>query len=91
MPVNLITFTNRLISNPGIMTENAQVDSTNVYNGIRDHKLRMMVGRRYQSFETAETKNFGPRVITSPTPVFFVDDTFTDVSNTYNVFFREHL
>jgi outer membrane receptor for ferrienterochelin and colicins len=86
MPVGIITFTDGLISNPSTITEDAQIESVNVYNGIKAHRLRVTFGRRYQSIETAEAKNFGPGVITSPNTTFVIDGTLTDVSNTDNVF-----
>jgi outer membrane receptor for ferrienterochelin and colicins len=85
-PSGVITFTNGLISNPSTITEDAQIESVNVYNGIKAHRLRVTFGRRYQSIETAEAKNFGPGVITSPSTTFVIDGTLIDVSNTDNVF-----
>ncbi len=86
MPLGIITFTDGLISNPSTITDDAQIESVNVYNGIKAHRLRVTFGRRYQSIETAEAKNFGPGVITSPSTTFVIDGTLTDVSNTDNVF-----
>jgi outer membrane receptor for ferrienterochelin and colicins len=86
MPVGIITFIDGLISNPSTITEDAQIESVNVYNGIKAHRLRVTFGRRYQSIETTEAKNFGPGVITSPNTTFVIDGNLTDVSNTDNVF-----
>jgi outer membrane receptor for ferrienterochelin and colicins len=86
MPVGIITFIDGFISNPSTITEDAQIESVNVYNGIKAHRLRVTFGRRYQSIETTEAKNFGPGVITSPNTTFVIDGNLTDVSNTDNVF-----
>jgi outer membrane receptor for ferrienterochelin and colicins len=83
---DFITFTDGLIGNPTTITKDAQLESVNIYNGINDHRLRFTFGRRYQSVETGETKNFGPGVITNPSATPIVDGSLSDVSNTDNVF-----
>ena len=86
MYVGIINFTDGLISNPSIVSEDAQIESINVYSGIKAHRLRVTFGRRHQSIKTEEAKNFGPGVITSPRTTSVVDGHLTDVSNTDNVF-----
>ena len=83
---DFITFTDGLIGNPTTITKDAQLESVNIYNGINNHRLRFTLGRRYQSVETNETKNFGPGVITNPSATPIVDGSLSDVSNTDNVF-----
>ena len=85
-PAGVIAFTEGLVGNPTTITKDTQLESVNIYNGLKDHRLRFTFGSRYQSVETGETKNFGPGVITSPGTTSVVDGTLTDVSNTDNAF-----
>jgi outer membrane receptor for ferrienterochelin and colicins len=85
-PSGVITFTDGLIGNPSGITEDTKLETVNIYNGLKDHRLRFTFGSRYQSVKTGETKNFGPGVITSPSTTPVIDGTLTDVSNTENVF-----
>jgi outer membrane receptor for ferrienterochelin and colicins len=85
-PSGIVTFTDGLIGNPTTVTRDTQLESVNIYNGLKDHRLRFTFGHRYQSVETGETKNFGPGVISSPGTTPVIDGALTDVSNTDNVF-----
>lgn len=91
--VGFATFSDGLIGNPSTTTEDAQLEFINIYEGIENYRWRLSFGKRYQSIETNETKNFGPGVISgslSPDPSnpTIIDGTLTDVSNTENVYLQ---
>lgn len=88
-PSGLITFTDGLIGNPNVITEDVQLESINTYEGFNNHRVRFTLGSRYQSVDTSEDKNFGPGVITDPTATPVIDGTLTDVSDTENVFLED--
>ncbi len=88
-PAGAITFPDGLIGNPSATTEDIQIESVNIYEGLDNHRIRLTVGSRHQSVKTSEDKNFGPGVITNPASTPIVDGTLTDVSDTENVFLED--
>lgn len=71
-PVERIFFPEGVIGNPGTTDQQVGLDLT-TFTEIRDHRLRVGVGYRYQKERTREIKNFGPGVEAG---------LMTDVTNT---------
>ena len=84
---NLVTFTDGLIGNPGGATEDAQLELTNTYTGIKNSRFRIGIGSRYQSIRTEESKNFGPGVLEGSNATT-VDGTLTVVTGTDNIYLK---
>ncbi len=79
-----IMFSDGLIGNPSTTTEKSELGITSIYQGFKNHRLRYSLGYVEQSADTAESKNFGPGVITEFAPT--IDGSLTNVSDTENVF-----
>ncbi|MBF0622562.1 MAG: TonB-dependent receptor [Magnetococcales bacterium] len=65
-------YPNGWIGNPGTSDRIAGLETTNLYSGIDDHRLRFVLGGKYMDEKTREKKNFGVGV---------VPGVLTDVTN----------
>ena len=83
-----VTFTDGYIGQPSALMQDSRLAFVNVYEGIKKHTIRIAFGRRYQSIEAGEKKNFGPGVIVDPT-ISPVDGSLTDVSDTDHVYLED--
>lgn len=81
---NRVTFPAGVIATPSGTSETSGIELTGLSSGFLDHRLRLGTGYKYHTFETSESKNFGPGVINGTEET--VGGTLTDVTDTNFVY-----
>jgi iron complex outermembrane receptor protein len=64
-----------MIGEPIVTENNGGFEATGIYNGLKEHKLRLAAGITYFNTETDENKNFGPGIPVQFGPTVSVNDT----------------
>ena len=79
-PFNLVSFPHGVIGNPGRTNSIPAMDITFLYDGWKDHTLRLNLGAKQEKLKANASQNFGPSVIDGTEGV--VNGTLTDITGT---------
>ncbi len=85
-PVGAVLFTDGLKGRPGGITKDTKFDFVSIYSGFESHRIRFNFGKRLQSANPRESKNFGPGVLDGVPLPNVVNGYMTDVTGTAYVF-----
>lgn len=87
----LTTFSEGLRGNPDTKNNVTLLDFVSVNSSLKNHKVRLAVGARYENLEASEEKNFGSGVLDrntlgSNSNPLVVDGRLTSVTGTEHIF-----
>ena len=89
-PLGFVSFPDGMRSQLTFINKVPRALLTAIYKGWESHLLRFSAGYRYEEFNSTESRNFGPGVL-SPVPGSLISaGPLVDVTGTANVFLSNH-
>ena len=79
------TFTDGLLIQLSGTESHSTLDTSAVYSGLHDHRVRFAAGASYKNFTTQESTNFGPGVLDGANFTPVVNGTLTNLTGTPNI------
>jgi iron complex outermembrane receptor protein len=81
-----VIFAEGVWGEPVQIEKQTAIEITGLYEGIKQHLLRLSTGFEYNRAEFEEYKNFGPGVLENPNPGDIQGGVLTDVTGTEDIF-----